>query len=174
LPVSADISIHHLFFTEEDMLDFNTNLKLKPPLRSDADRRALRDAVELYDFIGVVSDHAPHEEDSKKCEFEHAAYGATGLQTFFSQLLHIYGKERIDLVADILSRRNREILGVDMPGIEEGSPAELTIFDPEIQWKLDVSTNKSKSRNSPLWEQPLWGRAVGVVNSGEYRNLAEN
>jgi dihydroorotase len=174
LPITADVSVHHLFFSEEDVLGFNTNLKLKPPLRSDVDRKFLRDAVETHSFIGVVTDHTPHEEDAKKCEFEHAAYGATGLQTCFSQLLYVYGKDRLELITDILARRNRDAFGIAVPEIAEGARAELTLFDPTIQWTLDIATNKSKSRNSPLWEQPLWGKAIGVVNSGEYRNLAKN
>jgi dihydroorotase len=145
---------------------FDTNLKLRPPLRTIVDRKYLQEAVLKNEFISVVSDHNPHEADKKLCEFEIAAYGALGLQTLFHQMLSIYGLGKIDQIIEIMGTRPRKVLGLPYIPIAKGSAANLTVFDPEMNWTLNESTNKSKSCNSPLWNKALTGKAVAIVNKG--------
>jgi len=171
LPVSADVCIHNLYYEEEDLGMFNTMLKLRPPLRTKKDRDYLREAVLKNDYICVVSDHRPQDEDKKKCEFELASYGAIGLQTLFSQMIGIYGADHIVQIAEILADRPAKTLKLENSGIKEGSYARLTVFDPDIKWILDPGTNKSRSENSPLWNEELTGKAIAVINKGKLKTL---
>jgi dihydroorotase len=171
IKVSADISIHHLYFEEEDLGMFDTSLKLRPPLRRAMDRNYLRATVLENEKITVVSDHNPHEEDKKHCEFELAAFGASGLQTVFAQLIGIYGIAQLEKIIEILTIRPSRVLGLNSNSINISSPANLTIFDPAAKWVLNDSTNRSKSRNSPLWGKELTGKALGIVNKGKLKIL---
>ena len=196
LPVTADVCIHNLYFTDKDLLNFDTNLKLRPPLRAEEDQKALRKAFMDGIIDSVVSDHTPHEFDSKVCEFENAAYGAIGLQTIFSQLImslegtsgtpakgkgtretsarpksHSDGLAPVDRIIEALALKPRQILGLGIHSIKENEKANLTVFDTEKTWTLDEKTNKSKSKNSPLWGKELRGKALAVVN-GE--NLSQS
>jgi dihydroorotase len=166
LPVTADVYMHQLYFSEEDLLDFNTNLKLRPPLRSKEDQVALRNAVLEGVIDCVVSNHTPHEDDSKKCEFDIAAFGATGIQTLFSQFIEVFGTDNLNLFLQTTCINPRRILNIAVPEINEGTSAELTVFDVNSAWKLDENTNKSKSRNNPLWNSELQGKAIAIVNKG--------
>jgi len=171
LPVSADISIQHLCFSEEDVQMFDTNLKLKPPLRTKEDRKYLQDVVLRNKFISIVSDHNPHEEDKKRCEFELADYGAIGLQTLFSQMISIYGIKKLDNIIEILTLRPRKVLDLPYLPITIGSIANFTIFDPQKSWLYNDDSNKSKSRNSPVWNTKMAGKAVAIINNGQIKIL---
>jgi len=167
LCITADVCIHNLYFTDRDLLNFDTNLKLRPPLRGEEDRKALRKAFEEGVIDSIVSDHTPHEFDSKICEFENAAYGATGLQTLFSQLCMTFSEDKMGRIIEALSIKPRQILGLAIPVIKENEKANMTVFDKNNIWILDEKTNKSKSKNSPLWGKELKGRSLAVVNKGE-------
>ncbi len=171
LKVTCDVSIHHLYFDEEDLGMFDTMLKMRPPLRTAEDKEYLRKAVINNDFVAVVSDHTPHEEDRKQCEFELASYGATGLQTVFSQMLEIYGAEKIEKIIEILVLRPEKIMNIETSPLNKGSVANLTIFDASKSWTLNNESNKSKSKNSPLWGKELKGKAVAVINNGQIKKL---
>lgn len=170
--ITADISIQHLFYNEEALLGFDTNFKLRPPLRTEEDRIALCEALLKYDFLHVVSDHTPHEEDYKHVEFELASYGTASLQTLFSQLLHIYGAEKIPQLAEILSERPRKSFGIHNDNFAEGAAANLTIFSATESWELNEKTNKSKSRNNPMWNKTLQGKPLAIVNKGRFKILS--
>jgi len=166
LPVTVDICVHNLCFTDNDLLNFDTNLKLRPPLRSEEDRKALKKAFEDGIIDCITSDHTPHEYDSKICEFENAAYGAIGLQTMFSQLGMMFRKGRLEDIVGAIAIKPRRILGLKVPIIKEGEKANITVFDRNIAWVLDEKTNKSKSKNSPYWGKELKGKALAVINKG--------
>jgi dihydroorotase len=170
LQITADVSIHHLQFTDGDLLNFNTNLKLRPPLRTIEDCEALQQAVLSMDYICITSSHTPLEEDKKKCEFEIAYYGAIGTQTLFSQLVSIFGDNWMKAMPAIISRP-RQILNLETPSLLKGSRAELTIFDPAETWTFNDSTNKSKSRNSPVWHRLLKGKAKAIFNNNTLKIL---
>lgn len=161
--ITADVSIHHLSYTDTDLLDFDTRLKLRPPLRRAADRDALRAALLAEDWLRVVSDHRPKRQDVKVCEYELAAHGSLGLQTMFSQLIEIYGVNNIDAILHILGTRNRRTLRLPLPAMEEGSPADITWCDPSHEWLFDAATNKSRSINSVRFNTVQQGRAGGIV-----------
>lgn len=171
LQITADVSIHHLYFNENELINFDTNFKLRPPLRTENDQRTLQDIVFENDCFGVVSDHTPHEEDRKKCEFELAAFGASALQTVFPQLLAIYGENNLDKIIEILAYRPCNIMGMQTVTIKEGQYAALTLFDPRRRWTLNNETNRSKATNHPLWGKELVGKAVAIFNKARVKAL---
>lgn len=172
LPVTADVSIHHLQFIDEDLLDFNTQLKFKVPLRNAMDRVALQQGLLKHDWLTVTSNHEPREEDRKKCEFELAAYGAIGAQTLFSQLIQIYPEGQWKKALEALIYKSRKILSLDIPDIKVGEEANFTLFNPSLKWRFDESTNKSKSKNSPLWKEELTGKAILLFNKSKMKYLS--
>lgn len=163
LRVTCDVSIHHLVFTDEDLTSFDSNFKVQPPFRSEKDRKALVKGVN-DDFVdAIVSGHRPQDRESKLLEFDLAEPGNISLQTVFPALLSV---PNLDIQKAILKLTSgpRTILGLEDVCIEEGAVAKLTFIAPEMKWTLNSSSNKSKSENSPYWNQELTGKCVGVVN----------
>jgi dihydroorotase len=119
LPVSCDIAAHQLAFLDEDLIDFDTNLKVNPPFRSEADLSALKAGLADGTIDAIVSDHNPHDEESKNLEFDHADFGITGLETAFSTALEYSGLSVEDIV-EKLTNAPRHILRLAEVGIEEG------------------------------------------------------
>jgi dihydroorotase len=164
LPVSCDIAAHQLAFLDEDLIDFDTNLKVNPPFRSEADLSALKAGLADGTIDAIVSDHNPHDEESKNLEFDHADFGITGLETAFSTALEYSGLSVEDIV-EKLTNTPRYILRLAKVGIEEGAIANLTFFEPETEWKFDKSYSKSK--NTPFLGKRLKGKVRGVINNGK-------
>ena len=159
LPVSGDAVIHNLSFSEDDLLSFDSSFKLSPPLRSIADRDALRQAV-INGTLTIATDHTPWQIDQKNIEFGLAEYGAIGLQTAFPQLLHALGDDALPQIVAALTA------DAAPHNFDLGSPADFTLFSTSIPWSLNEHTNQSLSQNSPLWGRPLTGGAVAVVTRG--------
>ncbi len=170
LKITCDTTAHHLSFDENDLLNFNTQLKLRPPLRTQQDKIFLRNGVKNGTIQAVVSDHNPLEEDKKKCEFEIAGFGASGTQTVYSQLVKCLGDQ--EKIVSVLAIQPREILGLKIPVINDGEIANITLFDPEKKWILNEESNQSKSRNHPLWQQELSGKAIAIANNLQFRKLS--
>jgi len=166
LNVTADVGIHYLLFDESYLNSFDTNFKVNPPFRTVKDKNALIKAVREGVIDVVVSDHQPHDEESKKLEFDLADFGITGLQTYYSLMLKVFGNET-DVILGQTQASTRKILGLDNHAIEEGSAACLTLFNPKGEWIYNASNNKSKSENSPFFDQELKGKITGIINNGE-------
>jgi dihydroorotase len=160
--ITAGVGIHHLIFDENDLSDFDSNLKFRPPLRTLSDRDALVKAVSEGIIDVVVSDHSPHEDDRKKCEFEIAAYGASSTQLMLPMMLKAFGND-ISIYAKALSINPKKILKLTCPVISEGEKAELTVFNPTKEWIFDHSTNKSKSANSIFFNKKVKGLPLATV-----------
>lgn len=172
LKISTEVFGHHLSFDENDLLNFNTNLKFRPPLRTKEDKTSLQNSLLNGDIDCASSDHHPLEEDLKKCEFEIAGYGASGTQTLFSQLLDVFSENKLAEIINAIAIKPREILGLTIPTIKDGEIANLTIFDPKKDWKLDEKTNKSKSNNNPYWKKDLKGKAIAIINNNKIKYLS--
>lgn len=115
----------------------------------------------------IVSDHVPHNIENKACEFELASYGMIGIQTTFALLnTKLKGKITPDTFVNCSAINPRNILGIEIPDINEGSEANLTWFDPDIKWTYDQGSNLSKSRNSPYIGEEFIGKVLGVCNKG--------
>ena len=114
----------------------------------------------------VVSSHTPHDEECKKLEFDHADFGITGLQTLYPVMNEVFGNNHEAFLGKI-TVKPRKILNIPVPKIAEGAIANLTVFDPKEEWKLDESTNKSKSRFNPFWEKKLKGKIIATINNDQ-------
>jgi dihydroorotase len=171
LRVTAEVTPHHLVFSEEELLTYDTNMKMNPPLRSVGDRDALRSALADGTIDAVATDHAPHAVEEKEAEFDQAPFGTIGLETALAAVLtHLVETGELTLARAIqaLSTTPARILGaVDHGGpIEPGRPANLVVFDPSAEWAVEPSF-ASKSRNSAFLGRGLRGRVVHTVLRGE-------
>ena len=166
LKVTADVGIHHLLFDESHLSDFDTHFKVNPPFRTKEDKEALIDAIKDGTIDAIVSDHQPQDIENKKLEFDLAAFGITGLETFYGVLLSVFGDQADDYLPFITSKP-REILGIPTPIIREGEKACLTFYSPEPSWTYDEHSKKSKSEASPFYQKEIKGKVIGVYNNGQ-------
>jgi dihydroorotase len=166
LDVTCDIAAHQIAFSDEDLIDFDTNLKVNPPFREQKDMDALVKGLEDGTIDAIVSSHSPHDTESKVLEFDHADFGITGLQTVFPILVDKFGVNGWDIFLDKMTINPRKRLGLPLPVIEVGAEANLTIFDPTVEWIFDETSNRSKSLNSPYLGKKLKGKVLGVINKG--------
>jgi dihydroorotase len=166
LKVTADVGIHHLLFTDQYLESYDTNFKVNPPFRSETDRQALIEGVKDGTIDVIVTDHQPHDQESKQLEFDLADFGVIGLQTFYPALLKVLG-HRTDEFMDRFTSKPRQILGMPIPTIQVGQKANLTIFTPALDWEYNKASNLSKSVASPLINQRLQGKVVAIINNGE-------
>lgn len=163
LKVTCDVAVHHLVFTEELLSDFDSNYKVKPPLRGKADVKALINGLKEGVVDAVSSQHRPHEIEFKDVEFEIAAYGIISLQTVLPLLI----KAGLDAeqIAEKLAINPRIVLGIHPPVIEIGAEANFTVYDPAKAWEYNATSNYSKSANSPLLNKKLTGQVNLVYNN---------
>lgn len=167
LNITCDVAVHQLIFTDKDLSTFDTNLKVNPPLRSKETVATLWKALLDNTIDVIVSDHTPQDEESKKLEFDQAAFGMLGLETAFAAL---NTSNKLDL-AKLISKFTtapREILQIAQPQIEVGTKANLTLFDPNHEWRYETSMIKSKSKNTPFVGRNFKGRVKAVFNKSKF------
>jgi dihydroorotase len=168
LAVSAEATPHHLLLTEEAVAEYDTNAKMAPPLRTQADVDALRAGLADGTIEAIATDHAPHHVDEKECEFDQAANGIVGLETALALGLKLVA----DGVLDVPSLIARMTIGpaklLDIPAgtLAVGAPADVAVIDPERRWKVAARSFKSKSRNTPFDGWELVGKAVATFVGG--------
>jgi len=165
--ISCDVAAHHLVFTEELLNDFDSNYKVKPPLRGKADVKALITGLKDGTIDAISSQHRPHEPEFKDVEFEIAAYGIIALQTVLPLLV----KAGLDAsqITEKLSVNPRKLLNLPVPVIETGAVANFTLFNLVEKWEYNAGSNYSKSRNSPLLNQTLTGKVQLVYNNNQFQ-----
>jgi dihydroorotase len=171
LPVTCEVTPHHLFL-DETALDerYDTNLKMNPPLRTAADAKALRAALVEGLIDCLASDHAPHAAHEKSLEFELAPFGVTGLETALALMMTEMINSKAMSLAQLVERMAhtpRRILGLPLIKLEIGSPADLTVIDPDINWQVNTDQFASRSVNSAFIGSRLKGRATDVFVKGE-------
>jgi dihydroorotase len=164
LAVTCDAGLHHLLFTEDSLVDFDTNLKSLPPYRTESDRGALIKGVKDGTIDAICSNHRPYDQECKQLEFDLADPGSISLQTFYPVLLLVSKEIPMEILIDRVVNGPRKVMGMDTVKIAEGGVAKLTIFDPKASWVFNNNSNRSKSRNSPFWNQKLKGRVIGTIN----------
>lgn len=164
LKVTCDVAAHHLYYTDDEIISFDSNFKVKPPLRTKKDRAALIKGVKDGTIDAIVSQHTPHEVEFKMVEFEIAEFGIIGLQTVLPLLLKV--GLTLELIVEKLAVNPREILKVEQPVLEEDQPANLILINPSELWIFDESTNRSKASNSPLFNSELKGKVDLLINKG--------
>lgn len=164
LRVTASVAVLNLLLTDEALQGFDSNLKVLPPLRSEADRQALIRGLQEGVIDVLSANHVPVEEENKKLEFSYASFGAIGLETAYAACNTWLSKDISDeVLVKALSVRPREIFGLPQKPIAVGQKADLTVFSPSEVWEYNENSVLSKSRNSHLIGQQLKGRAVAVI-----------
>jgi dihydroorotase len=166
---SAEVTPHHLVLTEEAVRSFDPNTKMNPPLRSAADREALRDALRRGTIACVATDHAPHSREEKEAPFEEAPFGVTGLETAFAALYtHLVepGLIPLETLLERMSGGPARSLGLPEPRIEVGARANLVLLDLETEWTVEERGFRSRSANSWLLGERLRGAVVKTVADG--------
>lgn len=160
LPVTGDVGIHHVHLSEMDTADFNANCHLVPPLRSQRDREAIRQALEDGTLDAICSDHAPVDDDAKERPFQESEAGATGVELLLPLTLKWAAERGLSLHAalDRITRQPAAILGVEAGRLAVGQPADLCLFDPAATWTVSARTLASLGKNSPFLGMELSGR----------------
>lgn len=166
IQISCSVTPYHLFFCDEDLESYDTNLKVSPPLRSRNDMIALRNAVSKGYVDCIASHHIPHDWDNKTCEFEYAKNGMIGLQTSFAAVQTILPDLSTDNISSLFSTNARKIFGLAEIKIEIGSKAIFTLFNKESKFILSKKNNKSKCSNSAFLNKELNGNVAAIINKG--------
>jgi dihydroorotase len=162
--VTCSVTPYHLFFSDDDLLNYDTNLKVYPPLRPKEVVKALRSAVADGTIDCIATHHLPHEYDSKVLEFEYAKFGMTGLETTYAVLQASVPELSQEQWIELLSTNPRKIFNLPIPLLETGAKTCLTLFDPSASWNYSGSRVRSKSKNSPFLEKEMKGKAFGIIN----------
>ena len=168
LPVTCDTAPHYFALNENAVGDYRTFAKVSPPLRSEEDRQAVEAALVDGTIDAIASDHAPHDQESKRLPFSLAETGISGLETLLPLSLALYHKGRIgllDLFARLTSGPGR-ILGLETGRLAAGAPADMVIFDPDRPWIVDPDSFLSRSKNSPFEDHPVQGQVLRCVVDG--------
>jgi dihydroorotase len=168
LPVTCDTAPHYFALDENEVGDYRTFAKVSPPLRCDADRAAIAEAVADGTIDCIASDHAPHDQDSKRVPFAQAAAGVIGLETLLPVALELVHRGQIDMIGLFrrLALAPAELLRLPQGRLTRGAPADLVLFDPAAAWQVDPATMKSKSKNSAFDGRPVQGRVLKTVVDG--------
>jgi dihydroorotase len=168
IAATADVSAHQLILTEADVDGFDVNCRVIPPLRTLADRDALRRAVAAGTVAAICSDHQPHDADAKLAPFPEAAPGISALETLLPLVLSLVQKGTLDLATAIarLTWGPAEILGLPMGRLDAGRSADVCVFDPHAPWTLTEETLVSRGHNTPFLDRPLLGRVTWTLLQG--------
>ncbi len=170
--VTCEVTPHHLALGDAEVQSFSTNLKMNPPLRSDAHRQAILEGIIDGTVDAIATDHAPHHFDEKNVEFDNAPFGVIGLETAFSVCYdHLVHRKRIKLprLVDLLSCGPARVFGLPGGTLRAGSPGDVTLIDTGA--RLEVTRSfVSKASNSPFIGASFQGRVVGTIVGGVVRH----
>lgn len=164
ISITCSVTPYHLFFCDEDLHGYDTNLKVDPPLRSRNDMLALQHGVEQGMIDCIASHHLPQNWDNKVCEFEYSKPGMIGLETCFSIINTIVPNLSTERLADLLSNNAREIFSLDKPSININSAADVTLFERDTEYIFSQDHIRSKSANTPFINKQLKGKVIGIIN----------
>ena len=170
--VTAEVTPHHLTLTEEKVIGYDTNAKVNPPLRTKQDIQALIQGLKENVIDIIATDHAPHTEVDKLCEFALASFGISGFETAFGSLMSLVHESEFDLNTLIskLTCEPAKIIG-DKYGklgtLEAGASADVALLDPEREWSVDTKTFASKGKNTPLVGSRLKGKIMATISQGK-------
>lgn len=169
LPVTSEATPHHFALSDAEMPPYDSNYKMKPPLRSDEHVNAVVEGIVSGAITAIATDHAPHPGSEKMQEFERCPFGIIGLETALGlaleKLVHS-GRITLARMVELFTTGPARILGLDRGTLRRGSTADLTIFDPELRWTYDVNRSHSKSRNSPFHGHAFRGGPVATIVAG--------
>jgi dihydroorotase len=167
IDISCSVTPYHLYFTDEDLKEYDSNLKVNPPLRTAEDRDAIKKAIEQGTVDCIVTHHMPHEADSKETEFEYAKNGMTGLETAYSVLRTSMPGLKEERCVELLSTNPRKLLKLNAGTIKENEKACLTLFCPGAAWVYEKNNIRSRSKNSPFIGKKFTGKVIGIINKDQ-------
>ena len=179
VPVSAEVTPHHLALTEDDVDGIDTNYKMNPPLRAKSDREALILGLKSGVVDCIATDHAPHTEEDKKAGFKQAPFGIVGLETavpiVYTELVEKGILTPLEM-AEKMSYNPAKIMGVDRGRIQVGADGDITIIDPEFEFEINPDAFFSKGKNTPFAGKKVKGlvRATVVAGNVVYQNDGKN
>ncbi|MFC1934809.1 dihydroorotase [Chloroflexota bacterium] len=169
IKVTAEVTPHHLTLTEERVIGYDTSAKVNPPLRTVPDTQALIEGLKEGVIDIIATDHAPHTEADKNCEFTSAAFGISGLETALGNLMSLVhgGKLPLPTLIAKLTCEPAKILKTGKRGtLKVGAPADITIFNPDKVWTVDPGAFASKGKNTPLAGSALKGKVMATILTG--------
>jgi len=172
--VTAEVCPHHFTLTDADITEADSNYKMNPPLRTEADVKALIEGLVEGVMTSISTDHAPHSDEEKSQYFDKAPFGITGLETSaaltYTALVNTGLMSVMDM-ADKMSYAPAKVLGVEKEygTIAEGANADVVVFDPKMVWTYDASKSFSKGHNTPYNGKTLVGKVVSTIVDGKLR-----
>jgi dihydroorotase len=169
VPVTAEVTPHHLTLTEEAVMGYDTNAKVNPPLRTKRDTQALLSGLNDGVIDIVATDHAPHTEADKNRDFKDAAFGISGLETALGSLANLVFQSDLGLntLIEVLTVGPARVLGYEKLGtFEEGAPGDVCIFDLHKEWVVDPKEFASRGKNTPLAGKTLRGKVMATLYQG--------
>jgi dihydroorotase len=167
IDISCSVTAYHLFFSDEALVDYDTNLKVYPPLRPKAVVSELKQALLDGTIDCIASHHLPHEYDSKILEFENAKFGMTGLETAYAAIQTLFPDLSAEKIYALFGGNARRIFHLDPATIEQGNSGDFTLFSPGTRWTFDLAKSASKSKNSAFHGQTFTGKAIGTFTKGK-------
>lgn len=170
LKVTAEAAPHHFALTEEEVLGYNADAKMSPPLRTEENRQAVIEGLRDGTISVIATDHAPHHEDDKRCGLSCAAFGIVGLESMLPVSLDLERGGVLsmpELIATMTSNPAR-LLKLDAGTLSEGAVADVCIFNPDEKWTLDRNRLFSKSRNTPWHGREMTGRVLHTIKGGRH------
>jgi dihydroorotase len=170
LPVTSEAAPHHFSLTDEDMAAYDSDYKMKPPLRSGRDRDALIEGLAAGSIAAIATDHAPHPGSEKMQEFERCPFGIIGLETAIAlaleELVHP-GKITLTRMVELFTTGPNAVLRLGRGTLAPGAPGDVTVFSTDLSWTYDVNQSFSRSRNSPFHGRTFRGGPVATVVNGQ-------
>ena len=170
IKITCDTTSEHLFFNDSILMDYDTNFKIKPPIRSESDRKAIIEGLRNGTIDAIASDHAPHLSSEKNTSFKGASFGTIGLETLFKAgLTKLLFEENfsLDKIISLISLNPARILNLQDPVIEAGKIANIAIVDIDCESIYNTSDIISKSKNSAFLKQSLKGEIVYTISNGK-------
>ncbi len=171
LHLTASVAAMNLTETDEALQHFDVQYKVLPPLRDEHARTALQEGLQDGTIDCITSNHTPLEQEQKKLEFPNASFGTIGLETTFAHL-HTQQILALEQLVEKLAQQPRKVLNLEMPSIQTGSLANLTIFNTHLEWTYTADAIQSKSKNSPFIGENFKGKVIAVVNKGKLQVLS--
>lgn len=178
LRVTCEVTPHHFVLTEDAVGEYDTNAKMNPPLRREADRRAMLEGLLDGSIDCIATDHAPHATHEKQQEFERAPNGITGLESALGltlEVLHRKHKVSLSRVLTLLSTQPANLFNLRGRGsLAAGAYADIVLFDPAAEWRFRVAQTRSKSKNSPFEGFPMLGKVHATISEGRIAYRADS
>lgn len=169
LKVTCEVTPHHLVLTDERVIGYDTNTKMCPPLRGEADRQALIAGIADGTVDAIATDHAPHSQVDKEVEFDRAAFGIVGLETALPLVLSLVDGKKITLkrIIEMLTVNPARIVSLRKGSLKVGEEADITIFDPKLSYTVDPGAFSCKSKNTPFGGMKVKGKIKYTIVKGK-------